>query len=53
MLYTTCQPRDFLLVFSCSGMSEMENEEDSETTHRIMTHTAGSYRKCTEMSMSV
>jgi len=29
MLYTTCQRLDFLLVFSCSGMSEMENEEGS------------------------
>jgi len=29
MLYTTCQLRDFLLVFSCSGMLEMENEKDS------------------------
>jgi len=29
MLYTICQLRDFLLVFSCSGMSEMENEKGS------------------------
>jgi len=29
MLYTTCQPRDFLLVFSCSGMMKMENATDS------------------------
>jgi len=28
MLYTTCQPRDFLLVFSCSSMLEMENATD-------------------------
>jgi len=29
MLYITCQLRDFLLVFSCSGMSEMEKEKGS------------------------